>query len=156
MLLIDGYNVLFARGIVRDVPKARKRLLRQIESYCARTGQRARVYFDCREGPLRGRLPHVEIYYVAAGETADHAIGRAVSQTADRTAYHVVSSDREVADMAKKRHMAVTPSEDFLKMLGPQAEGAAEPPAKREGVSDAEAKYWMREFGLEGNSDEAR
>ncbi len=155
MLLIDGYNVLFARGGVGDdVRGAREALVGRIDAYCARTGQRARIYFDSRHGPMRGRLGSVEVYHVDASETADDAIVRAVDGTDDRTAYRVVSSDHAVADAARKRQMAVTSSEDFLREMEPPS-GEALPEAKREGISEGEAKVWLRRFGM-GGVDEAR
>lgn len=156
MLLIDGYNVLFARGVMKDVREAREKFIARIESYCARTGQRARIYFDSREGPLRGRKAHVEIQYVASGETADDAILRAVRGTEDRTEFRVVSSDRAVADGARKRKAEVTAALDFLNDIEAPAPPAAEPKAKREGISQAEAEYWLKEFGMQGGGDEAR
>ncbi|MBI2931762.1 MAG: NYN domain-containing protein [Planctomycetes bacterium] len=148
MFLIDGYNVLFATGAVRDIPAARSDLLARIETYCAATGQRARVYFDGRDGPFRGRSEHVDVVFLSADTTADEAIEQLVAGTSDRTAFHVVSSDRAVVEAARQHKMAATSSEEFLRALTPSPSDS-EPAAKREGISDAEAKVWLRRFGLE-------
>lgn len=156
MLLIDGYNVLFARGVMKDVARAREGLVARIDAWCGRSGRKARIFFDSREGPLRGRRNLVEILYVAAGDTADAAIGRLVAGTADRTAYRVVTSDREIADAARKRNVDVLSSEEFLRELEGPTRPEEEPRAKRDGISDGEARYWMNEFGLPGNDHEAQ
>jgi predicted RNA-binding protein with PIN domain len=153
VLLIDGYNVLFSGGVPRDIHSAREGLVRRIESWCARTGHRARVFFDCRYGPFGAKLAHVEVRFV---QVADDAIAEAVAATADRTAYRVVTSDRAVADAARRQRMEVVPSEEFVGQLAPAAAGEPDPAEKRDGISAAEAKAWMRTFGLGGESDEAR
>ena len=156
MILIDGYTLLFARGVMRNVDAARERLIDAVEAYCVRTGQRARIYFDSRIGPVRGRRANVEILFVAAGETADAAITSALAATDDRTAFHVISSDREIAEAARKRHAAVTASTDFLRELAKPAGAGGEPRAKTEGISDGEAEYWLREFGIDEEGDASR
>jgi hypothetical protein len=97
----------------------------------------------------------VEVRYVAAGVTADDAIAEAVAKTEDRTAYRVVSSDRAVADAARRRKMDVVSSADFLREMTPPVR-EADPPEKSAGISDAEAKAWMRRFGFGEEPHETR
>ncbi len=155
MLLIDGYNVLFVHGVPSDIPRAREAFLWLVESYCARSGQRARVFFDRRGESMCSRLQHVDVRFTGNGQTADDAIMGLVDATNDRTGYRVVSSDRQIADAARKRKIDVTASKDFLKEIEPAAVKDADPAEKRDGISAAEAKVWMRTFGL-GEGHEAR
>lgn len=152
MLLVDGYNVLLTGGAVTNLREARETLVREIEAYCARTGRRARLYFDSREGPLRGQTTHVEVIYVPAGTTADAAIIETVTATQDRTAYCVVTSDREIADAARRHKMAVIPSDRFRRALLETPPGLDLSTQKRDGISEGEAKAWLREFGMEEES----
>lgn len=153
MLLIDGYNVLFAAGPFDDMRAAREELVRQIDGWCGRNRQKARIYFDSSAGPLRGRLARVEVFYVAAGTTADDAIAHAIEGCGDRTRFTVVSSDRAVAGAAEKRRMRVIESKAFLETLRPTSiEG--DPREKTDGISEGEAKAWLKRFGMDPTSSD--
>ena len=161
MLVIDGYNVLFARlqGRIETarLVEDRDALVAEIGDYCRRRRLKARIYFD----PSRGlspsgtvRRPPVEVVYLPAGISADQAIQDLVKGKDDRTAYRVVSSDREVAGAAAKRKFETVSAEDFLKDLD-RGVGAGEKPSKKTvGISAAEADVWLKEFGLEGGGEE--
>ncbi|HKS17248.1 MAG TPA: NYN domain-containing protein [Planctomycetota bacterium] len=157
MLLIDGYNVLFkmARGIKdgRRLAEERDRLVSRICRHCSATHQRARVFFDPKRGGgtpgfdrIR-KLPPVEVVQLAEG-SADDAIKAIVASGPDRTAYRVVSSDREVADAARKRSFESMPAEEFLAELERGEAGA--PAEKPDGLGPDGLKYWMDQFGLGG------
>jgi len=160
VLLIDGYNLLFKiRGFdPQRLPVERDRLVLRITRYCATTGIRTRIFFDPRR---HGAAPYdrvrrkdkIEVVELAE-ITADEAILALVVENRDRTAYRVVSSDREVAGTAEKRGFAAVASEDFLAELEDSERGVAR--EKPDGISAAEAEGWLREFGLGGKSDEAR
>jgi predicted RNA-binding protein with PIN domain len=157
VLLIDGYNVLFKslRGAVsgRRLIEQRDLLVARIGRYCVATNQRARIYFD----PKRGRnadpfdrvrkKPPVEVVELS-DLSADDAIRSIVEAEKDRTAYRVVTSDREVADAARRRNFETVPSEDFLGEMDRRDAGT--PEEKPDGMPPENLKYWMDQFGLGG------
>ena len=157
MLLIDGYNVLFKalRGAAsgRKLAEQRDLLVARIGRHCAATNQRARIYFDPkRGGGLPGfdrvrRRPPVEVIELAE-LSADDAIRSMVEGGKDRTAYRVVTSDREVADAARRRNFETVASEDFLGEMDRREAGV--PDDKPDGESPGSVDYWMKQFGLGG------
>jgi len=161
VLLIDGYNLLFAiPGFdPRELAAGRDRLVDRIGRYCRATGQRAQVYFDPRK---RGREeafdrvrrnPPVEVVLLS-DVSADEAIRALVEESPDRTAYLVISSDREVSGAAKRRGFASQGSQEFLAEVElSERSPAAEKP---DGCPPDQAEYWMKRFGLGGKPDEAR
>ena len=163
MLLIDGYNVLFKtiRGTPdgRRLAEEREILVERIGRHCTATNQRARIFFDPgRRGASAGfdrvrKRPPVEVVQLSE-VSADDAIRAIVESGPDRTAYCVVSSDREVAGAAKKRNFETMPSESFLAEVERREAGV--PAEKPDACGPGEAEYWMRQFGLGGQGDEAR
>jgi predicted RNA-binding protein with PIN domain len=161
VLLIDGYNLLFAvPGFdPRELAEGRDRFVDRLERFCRRTDQRARVYFDPKRvapGPeptRRRKRGAVEVVHLG-GRSADRAILDDVAETVDRTAYRVVTSDRAVADGAAARGFVTERAEAFLAEL----ESSERSPGveKPDGCPPDQAEYWMRRFGLGGNPDEVR
>ncbi len=163
MFLIDGYNLLFSSHPERiqsdELDAARKGLIQQVARYFGLCGTRARIVFDHTKGPPvwgipgRSRTGPVEVLYTPKGVIADDEILRMVDGTSDRTAYTVVTNDRGIVDVVRKRQFRVIPSDAFLskmeKAIG-EAEGKTEDPReKTEGLSSSDVDYWMKEFGLE-------
>lgn len=139
MLLIDGYNLLHAAKLEGDIESKRRQLIEAV----GRRAQRARIVFDPTKGPHVKGGP-VEIVYVPEGTTADDAIIEMLRATKDRTAYTVVTSDRAIADEARRLRFQVIGSREFWEELHrPPA-----PPGKPSNLSDSEVTGWMREFGL--------
>ena len=167
MLLIDGYNVLFAHqpdcARVGPSDRSRDELVGFVDRYCAATRQKARIYFDPGRGSggsgLRRKYAQgrVEVIHLEAGATADDAIRFAVASEPDRTAYRVVTTDREIVNAVRKRRFETITSEEFLlEAARAEAGPAPEPGRKRDGISAAEADHWMKVFGIdERKGDEA-
>jgi predicted RNA-binding protein with PIN domain len=156
VLLIDGYNVLFKaiRPPGHRLSEERDKLVGRIGRHCAATGQRARIFFDPKRGPgVTGfdrvrRRPPVEVVELSE-VSADDAIRAIVESGSDRTAFRVVSSDREVTDAAQRRKFETMASEQFLKEM---ERGEAEAPGEKPGgLAPGEVNYWMDQFGLGGN-----
>ena len=153
MLLIDGYNVLFktVRKPVdgRRLAEERDALVERIARHCAATRRTARIFFDPKRGGGTGfdrirKLPPIEVVQLAE-VSADDAIRAIVESGADRTAYRVVSSDREVATAAKKRSFETMPAEEFLAEMDRHEAGT--PDEKPEGCGPDAVRYWMDQFG---------
>lgn len=146
MFLIDGYNLLHVVARGKATSEARERLVAAVEAYCRQGGYRARIVFDATAGLRRreARGP-VEVRTVAQGRTADEEILAALASTKDRTAYTVVSDDREILREAGRGRFKVLSCEEFARDLA-----AASPPPPEEGSAPpGDVDYWMREFGLD-------
>ena len=150
MYLIDGYNLLHAAAPGRATEAAREGLLAAIQGWCRRSNHGARIVFDPTGGMRRrdARGP-LEVRVVAEGRTADDEIRATLEATADRTAWTLVSDDLELVKLADRRGMRVVACAAFLALLAPSSEG----PEKREGASDAEVDFWLRDMGLEEGPD---
>src|SRR5213594_4892228 len=119
-LIIDGYNLLGARGQVgrapgRDAESGRERLVRELAAYRQRKPHPITVVFDgWQEGFGAEHREHrsgIEVVYSKRGERADQVIQRLAEEFGRDCA--VVSSDREVADFAKSRGAFVMGSVEF-------------------------------------------
>ena len=150
MFLIDGYNLLHAMARGRATTEARQGLVSLIEAYCRTGGYRARIVFDATGGMKRReeRGP-LEIRTVAQGRTADEEILDAVASTDDRTGYTVISNDLAIVKSAEKKGFKVMPCEDFARLITARPET----PEKGDSASAGEVDYWMREFGLEDETE---
>lgn len=146
MYLIDGYNLLHAAAPGRANPAWRETLVRRVEDWCRRTSHGARFVFDPTGGMRRreARGP-VEIQVVAEGRTADDEIRKVLDGTSDRTAWTLVSDDLELVKAADHRGFRVVACEAFLRLIAPPPQG----PEKREGASESEVDFWLRDMGLE-------
>jgi len=115
-LIVDGYNLLGARGQVGpDLESAREVLLRDLSAYRQRKGHLITVVFDgwqrARGEERRDHRMGVEVVYSKRGERADQVIQRLAEEFGRDCA--VVSSDREVTDFAKSHGAFVMGSAEF-------------------------------------------
>ena len=161
MLLVDGYNLLFAvrKPDRRSLDRDREALIADLERYCSLANRTMRIVFDHR-GPRREKRPRIEVIYVEESLSADDRIVAMLEGTADRTAYRVVSSDRAIRKAAEARRFETVEAQVFWRevteVLDPPDAAKGEPGQKEKGISPAEAEYWLKEFGFGGGSDETR
>lgn len=123
-LIIDGYNLLGARGQMGrsaglDGESAREQLLRDLTLYRQRKGHPITVVFDgWQQGFAVGHREHragVQVVYSARGEQADQVIQRLAEEYGRDCA--VVSSDREVAGFARAQGAFVVGAAEFESRL---------------------------------------
>lgn len=158
MLIIDGYNLLFAvfRQPIKSIETTREELLELLTAYCAKNRKRATVFFDsARCGDVfkharSVRRGDLTVIYTARGETADEAIIERVREAKDKKSMTVITSDLEIIRAAEEVKVGSEKSEDFGNKL---TEFLAKSKSiyeerKAKGVSREEAEYWMREFKL--------
>jgi predicted RNA-binding protein with PIN domain len=141
-LIIDGYNLLGARGQVgREAgaasESAREQLLRDLSGYRQRKGHPITVVFDgWQQGIGTERREHragIEVVYSRRGERADQVIQRLAEEFGRDCA--VVSSDREVADFARAQGAFVISSPEFesrLRAVPPALSSASFKPVDRD------------------------
>ncbi len=120
-IIVDGYNVIrqwpeLAMLDRADLQSGREALLIELQSYRRAKRHKITVVFDGREqGGFTERTESVRgigVRYSRRGETADSVIARLVAEGGDGTV--VVSSDREVADAARRQGVAWLSGAEFL------------------------------------------
>lgn len=120
-IIVDGYNVIrqwpeLAMLDRADLQSGREALLSELQSYGRAKRHKITVVFDGREqGGLSegmGSVRGIDVRYSRRGETADSVIARLVAEGGERAV--VVSSDREVADSARRHGAAWLSAAEFL------------------------------------------
>jgi uncharacterized protein len=147
-VLIDGYNLLHARG---DAPAApgRARLVRDVIRWAERRQRRVHLVFDAWAGGERGEREEargpVTVCFTRYGETADAWIVRRVTARPEAV---VITSDRAVQQAVRRRGAAVLDSEGFVERL----EAALDPdgddrPPDEEGRAPDQTRGLSRQAG---------
>lgn len=125
MILIDGYNIIFADEYLkdlfsRDAGSARDQLLDRISNYAGYTGFEVTIVFDAYNvsmGELREEDRNgVRVVFTAENEPADIRMGIMTSAVTDRQVY-VVSSDSLVQQDAFTHGALRISSREFLSEL---------------------------------------
>lgn len=103
MLIVDGYNVLFAWTELEKLAKesslehARNKLVEALNNYQGFKGYKVIIVFDAqyvKNRVERGkRVSGLEIVYSGEGQTADMVIERLVNEWADKKRVFVATSD---------------------------------------------------------------
>ncbi len=126
-LAIDGYNLIGAtygmEMLNRDIEGVREMLIKRLAEYRrirSKEGTlRMTVIFDgTRSGRLsrsREMVAGIEVVFSRSGELADHILKEMAKNT--REGLTLVTSDRDVADYAKRQESVVISSEEFNDIL---------------------------------------
>ena len=120
-LIVDGYNV--TKTGYGDLPLAdqRNRLVSGLGGLAAQTGAEVTCVFDGAEldAPVKMAAPRgVRVRFSAPGQTADELIGELVRAEPPGRPVIVVSSDREVADAARRAEARPASAALLLRRLG--------------------------------------
>jgi uncharacterized protein len=126
-LIIDGYNLLALTGRIGagtslHSEMARESFLRDLAAYRQRKSHAITVVFDgWQQGWAMEQREHrlgLEIIFSRRGEKADQVIQRLAAEFGSGCA--VVSSDREIIDVAKAQGAFVMKAQEFIgKLQGP-------------------------------------
>jgi len=165
-LLIDGYNLLHASGILGrgigpgSLERSRKALLNFLaESLEEKRLESTTVVFDAHEAPPG--LPRVSVYrgitvrFAPRGSDADTEIERLVSEHHAPRRLTVVSGDHRLHRAARRRKARCVDSDkwyaDVVRARIERARaGAAGPISKPPPpATEAEVRFWLKQFGLE-------
>ncbi|MBA9006675.1 MULTISPECIES: NYN domain-containing protein [Thermomonospora] len=120
-LIIDGYNVTKTGYGELPLADQRNRLVRALGGLAAQTGAEVTCVFDGAEleAPVPVNPPRgVRVRFSRPGQTADELIGELVRAEPPGRPVVVVSSDREVADAARRAEARPAPSTLLLRRLG--------------------------------------
>lgn len=163
--LVDGHNLI---GKMPDIelsdPDDEEKLTARLQNW-ARGDRKRKVdlYFD--SGPFGGIAPHlsglgVKVRFTKIGQTADEVLIERLKKVKNPQEYTLVTSDREIIAVARKRRVGYIRSEEFVVLLIEErmADAAAlqkanepAPPADpatsdTPEISDEEVAQWMELF----------
>ncbi|WP_375043196.1 NYN domain-containing protein [Actinomadura sp. NTSP31] len=120
-LVVDGYNVTKTGYGELPLSDQRTRLVSGLGGLAAQTRAEVTCVFDGAEldAPVAISAPRgVRVLFSRPGQTADELIGELVRAEPVGRAVVVVSSDREVADAARRANARPCPSTLLLRRLG--------------------------------------
>lgn len=120
--LVDGMNVVGSRPADRwwrDREAARARLASRLRRFVEETGDRVAVVFDGRPSErVRTAGGEVEVGFASGGpNAADDEIVARLEGERDPGGISVVTSDRALADRARRRGAEVVSAQSFLARL---------------------------------------
>lgn len=118
-VVVDGYNVARAAWAGLSPEEERRRTTALLEDLQARSGGNVLVVFDgdtAVHAPVTSK--HVRVRFSATGQSADDLIGELVGSMPLSQPVVVVSSDREVADDARRAGAVVIGARAFLAAVG--------------------------------------
>ncbi len=164
-LLIDGYNLLHASGILGrgvgpgGLERSRSALLNfLVESLEEQELARTTVVFDAREAPPG--LPRVTqhrgltVRFAEPNSDADELIEQLIRADSAPRKLVVVSSDHRLHRAARRRHARCVDSDEwYAEVLRKRIDRLRRksPGLKRtEPPSESEVEFWLRQFGLDG------
>lgn len=157
-VLIDGNNLLYAAydADPERLP-GRSALCRTLGDWARRRRRKVHVVFDGAEpSPERVRQigdPGISIAFSGRGVSADAVLIELIQSDSAARRLLVVTSDRAIARIAKRRRSKVVRSATFwervLATLAKPAPQKREIPGKLHGLSPESTDEWLREMGLD-------
>lgn len=118
---IDGYNLMFrvsrAGG---DLQSRRQEIIQDLEIKINALGLNVTLVFDAQfqnNESSRSHLLSLEILFTNPGETADEFILNALKEDTRPHQQTVVTSDKKLAWLARRRHAHTESVEDFISLL---------------------------------------
>lgn len=119
--LIDGHNLIDAMPDIHlDDPDDEAKLVERLKQYMMRKRKKCTVVFDNGlPGGVNPRLSNsqVEVLFAHSRAKADDLIRERLDRRRDPGYWQVVSSDQEVADVARARGVTVISSGEFARLL---------------------------------------
>jgi uncharacterized protein len=163
-ILIDGYNLLHASGILgrnvrpgsRALERSREAMLNILaESLPTEEVPRTTVVFDARDPPwgLSRHSTHrgLTVYFASRHEDADSMIEELIKSHSTPRKLIVVSSDHRLHRAARRRRATAVDSDRWFRDLlhARLAEPSSSEVNKPEGPFSAdEVEFWLRQFNI--------
>ncbi|MFM7071814.1 MAG: NYN domain-containing protein [Planctomycetota bacterium] len=161
-LLIDGYNLLFAAGILGPLrgkkggESSREALLDfLVEHLPEREVTRTTIVFDAADAPpgLPRQYSHrgIAVRFAPRNTSADALLEELLVEAADPRRLTVVSSDHRVQRAARQRGAKFVDSDLWqmeLRRNAARGAAAAEESKPDHSLSPSEVAAWLREFGV--------
>lgn len=162
-VLIDGNNLLHAaqKAEADSHLVGRSMLCDTLGRWVARRSVAVHVVFDgpAPPAPLAVQIghPNIQVTYSGAGVSADSVVINILESHSAARRLTVVSTDREIVRVAKRRRATPMRSEEFWAALkrdnARPTPPAAEPEEKEAGLSPEATDQWLAEFGLDQPAD---
>jgi len=153
-ILIDGHNLIGQLpGLSLQDPDDEEMLVRQLQSYRARTGKRLTVVFDAGTGSGLAQSRSqggVEVVFAGQGSSADAVIARRMRNEPNPGAWLVITSDRDVAERVRRQGARVQSSVEFTAELGALGEKEPDdesPDWRQLPPTSEEVEQWLGLFG---------
>lgn len=152
--LIDGHNLIGALpDIDIDDPDDEGKLLILLRGFVARKRTKCTVIFDhgLPGGASRMSSRSLTVIFASAQHTnADAMIKRRISSIRDVKGWTVVSSDRDVAEYARRHRLRQLTAQEFARELrSPAAPPSAYDRDEKPAPSQANVDEFMRLFGAD-------
>lgn len=162
-LLIDGYNLLHASGILGrgvgpgSLERSRLALLNFLaESLTEKQLSRTTVVFDAREAPpgLPRTILHrgISVRFAPRGLDADAVIEDLIDEESSPRRLTVVSSDHRLHRAARRRRAKAIDSDvwyaEVIRLRINRARAKKHSGKPSGPISDVEVRFWLREFGV--------
>jgi predicted RNA-binding protein with PIN domain len=150
--LIDGHNLIGQMPDLRlDDPNDEEKLLEHLRRYRARTGHTLTVIFDTGQDyrPAKTqRWGGITIQFVSPGQTADQILARRIRKVKNPQAVIVVTSDRDVQQVAQQAGLRVVTSQEFAQQLLQLSSPSEEDKESRANIrlSPDEVDEWLAFF----------
>jgi hypothetical protein len=150
--LIDGHNLIAALpDIELDDPNDEAKLVYKLRSFTARTGKKVTVVFDGGlPGGVSDRLSNSKViarFAAADHMNADQVLVRLIRKVKNPGGYCLVSSDREIVEVARNLGISCLSTPAFAHLLAPD-QSASDAPEKDENpqLSPEEIDEWLAIF----------
>jgi predicted RNA-binding protein with PIN domain len=154
-ILIDGYNVLFALGMIPatvqagDLQKARLSLLNMLADGLGEESKRCIVVFDATRAPARkgGDTVYrgIDVRFTKRREEADDLIVWLIKQCSAPKQLTVISSDHRLVEATTRRKATSIKADRFLEWLEQRKPRPTEQ-ATPATMTAEERAQWLQEF----------
>ena len=158
-VVIDGNNLLYAARAVEDPDRliGRSMLCDALGEWARRCDEQVHIVFDgpAPAAPLAAQIGHpgIQTSYSGAGVSADSVVMNIIETNSAARRLLVVSTDRAIVRVAKRRRARPVRSEDFWARLkgdlARQPRQKSEPEEKEAGLSPEATQQWLDEFGFD-------
>jgi predicted RNA-binding protein with PIN domain len=151
--LIDGNNLLgrIAPHELRE-PSGREGLVGRLLAFQRVTRTRIHLVFDGNPEETPSAIPinpKFTVHFPGAGGSADDVIREMIAAQADKRRFFVVSSDRAIRDMARKKGLTSVTSDEFareLKAAIKTGKSRRELEKRADAPTDLEVDLWDQVF----------
>lgn len=156
-LLVDGYNLLFALGMLPkqvkpgDLQSARQALLTWLAASLGSHASGTTVVFDSSQSktelPTPVRHQGLEVRFTSRREEADDLIEQLIHTHPQPHKLTVLTSDQRLHKAARRRGAHVVRSEEALAWLEQlQQQAQPKPKPTPPAPPPAESDYWLKQF----------
>jgi predicted RNA-binding protein with PIN domain len=164
--LIDGYNVMFAAGLMgrKFRPEAFRKVRLRFLNDLAATLDPVDANYAPEHVPTSTSHKGISVLYAVDNDSADERIEDLIANHSNPRTLTVVSSDHRIQRAAKRKKAKVLSADEFLTLLDSLKERrrlpvpiqARQESTRQEVPTAQESAYWLEQFREVVESEEAR